>query len=153
MKLKKGDKVIVIAGKNQGETGTIVRVYPATDMVLIDGINMVKRHRRATSAGGTGQIVEKPMPIHVSNVMLADPKTGKPTRSVSRARRAVARASLSRAARLSKLFSNFNYMNAKVAKHTDTFNALKGDFGYTNVMQAPKVDEGHRLGRRRLDQR
>lgn len=80
MKLKKGDKVLVIAGKNRSETGTIVRVYPATDMVLIDGINMVKRHRRATSAGGSGQIVEKPLPIHVSNVMLADPKTGKPTR-------------------------------------------------------------------------
>jgi large subunit ribosomal protein L24 len=80
MKLKKGDKVVVIAGKNRTETGTIVRVFPATDMVLIDGINMVKRHRRATTAGGSGQIIEKPLPIHASNVMLADPKTGKPTR-------------------------------------------------------------------------
>lgn len=80
MKLKKGDKIIVVAGKNRGETGTIVRVMPKDDLVLIDGINMVKRHQRATSAGRTGQIVDKAMPLHVSNVMLADPKTGKPTR-------------------------------------------------------------------------
>ena len=80
MKLKKGDKIIVVAGKNRGETGTIVRVMPKDDLVLIDGINMVKRHQRATSAGRAGQIVDKAMPLHVSNVMLADPKTGKPTR-------------------------------------------------------------------------
>ena len=80
MKLKKGDKVVVIAGKSRGKTGTIVRAMPADDMVLIDGINMVKRHRRATAQSRAGQIVEKPMPIHASNVMLADPKDGKPTR-------------------------------------------------------------------------
>ncbi len=80
MKLKKGDKVIVIAGKSKGQTGTIVRAMPATDTVLIDGINMVKRHRRATATSRAGQIVEKPMPLHASNVMLMDPKDGKPTR-------------------------------------------------------------------------
>ena len=80
MKLKKGDKVIVIAGKSKGQTGAIVRAMPADNMVLIDGLNMVKRHRRATSASRAGQIIEKPMPIHASNVMLVDPKDGKPTR-------------------------------------------------------------------------
>jgi large subunit ribosomal protein L24 len=80
MKLKKGDKVIVIAGKSKGLSGTIVRAMPADDMVLIDGINMVKRHRKATAQSRAGQIIEKPMPLHVSNVMLADPKDGKPTR-------------------------------------------------------------------------
>ena len=80
MKLKKGDKVIVIAGKSRGKTGAIVRVMPKDNMVLIDGINMVKRHRRATSQSRAGQIIEKPMPIHASNVMFADPKDGKPTR-------------------------------------------------------------------------
>jgi large subunit ribosomal protein L24 len=80
MKLKKGDKVIVIAGKSKGQTGAIYRVMPSAGTVLIDGLNMVKRHRRATSASQAGQIVEKPMPIHASNVMLADPKDGKPTR-------------------------------------------------------------------------
>ena len=80
MKLKKGDKVLVIAGKNRGETGTIARVLPKEDRVLLDGINVVKRHRRATRQGGKGQIVEKPMPLHASNVMLVDPKSGKRTR-------------------------------------------------------------------------
>ena len=80
MKLKKGDNVLVIAGKSKGKTGSIVRVMPKEDMVLIDGVNVVKRHRKATSTNRAGQIVEKPMPIHVSNVMLADPKGGKPTR-------------------------------------------------------------------------
>jgi large subunit ribosomal protein L24 len=80
MKLKKGDKVIVIAGKSKGQSGSIVRVMPSANTVLIDGLNLVKRHRRATSAGRAGQIVEKPMPIHASNVMYMDPKDGKPTR-------------------------------------------------------------------------
>jgi large subunit ribosomal protein L24 len=80
MKLKKGDKVIVIAGKSKGETGTISRVIPSENKVLIDGVNIVKRHRRSTRQAGKGQIVDKPMPIHASNVMLADPKSNKPTR-------------------------------------------------------------------------
>jgi large subunit ribosomal protein L24 len=80
MKLKKGDKVIVIAGKSKGQSGTILRAMPKDDMVLLDGINLVKRHRKPTQQARTGQIVDKPMPIHISNVMLADPKTGKPTR-------------------------------------------------------------------------
>ncbi|MEK7601688.1 MAG: 50S ribosomal protein L24 [Patescibacteria group bacterium] len=80
MKLKKGDKVMVIAGKNRGESGAIVRAFPKENKVLIDGINVVKRHRRATRQGGKGQIVEQPMPIHASNVQLLDPKSGKPTR-------------------------------------------------------------------------
>lgn len=80
MKLKKGDKVIVIAGKERGNSGTIARVLPDESKIVIDGLNLSKRHRRRTAATKTGQIVEKPMPIHVSNVMLADPKTGKPTR-------------------------------------------------------------------------
>lgn len=71
---------MVIAGKSRGETGTIARVFPATNQVLIDGVNMAKRHRRRTQQSRKGQIVDIPMPIHASNVMLADPKTGKPTR-------------------------------------------------------------------------
>lgn len=80
MKLKKGDKVVVIAGKEKGKTGTIVHAYPARNMVILDKMNIAKKHRRQTSAGRKGQIVEIAMPIHASNVMLADPKTGKPTR-------------------------------------------------------------------------
>lgn len=70
----------MIAGKDRGKTGSVVRAYPSDNRVLIDGINMVKRHRRATTGGGKGQIIDKPMPIHVSNVQLVDPKTGKGTR-------------------------------------------------------------------------
>lgn len=80
MKLKTGDTVIVIAGKDIGKKSTIVRVLPKKDMVVLDGLNIAKRHRRRTTTAGKGQIVEKAMPIHVSNVALADPKTGKPTR-------------------------------------------------------------------------
>lgn len=80
MKIKKGDKVIVIAGKERGKTGVISEALSSDDKVIIDGLNISKRHRRATKSGGKGQIVEMAMPIHVSNVMLADPKTGKRTR-------------------------------------------------------------------------
>lgn len=80
MKLKKGDKVLVIAGKNKGQSGAIVRVFSDDNMVLLDGINVMKRHRKPSAQNRKGQIVEKSMPIHASNVMLMDPKTGKPTR-------------------------------------------------------------------------
>ena len=80
MKLKKGDKVIVIAGKSKGQTGAIVRAFPKESRILIDGINMVKRHRGPSAQNRSGQIVEKPMTLHASNVMIVDPKSGKPSR-------------------------------------------------------------------------
>ncbi len=80
MKLKKGDKVIVIAGKDKGSTGAIVRVLPRENKIIVDGINIAKRHRRPSAKSNQGAIVEMAMPIHASNVMLADPKTGKPSR-------------------------------------------------------------------------
>lgn len=80
MKLKKGDKVVVIAGKEKGKTAAIVRVLPKKNLVLLDNTNLAKRHRRPSAKNRTGQIVDIPVPIHASNVQLADPKTGKPTR-------------------------------------------------------------------------
>ena len=80
MKLKKGDKVVVIAGKNRGVSGTIADVLPKKNRVTIDGVNLVKKHRKPSAQNRTGQIVDKPMSIHASNVMLSDPKGGKPTR-------------------------------------------------------------------------
>jgi len=80
MKLKKGDKVIVIAGKAKGQTGTISRAMPKESMVLLEGVNLVKRHRRPSMGNRQGQIIDKPMPIHASNVMIVDPKTGKGSR-------------------------------------------------------------------------
>lgn len=80
MKLKKGDTVMVIAGKDRGQKATIVRALPKENMVVLDGLNLVKRHRRPSARNRKGQIVDMPMPVHASNVMLLDPKSGKPTR-------------------------------------------------------------------------
>ncbi|MDP6346058.1 MAG: 50S ribosomal protein L24 [Alphaproteobacteria bacterium] len=78
-KLKKGDDVVVISGRDKGKTGSILRVYRDNDRVLIDGVNMIKRHTRPTSTQ-PGGIIEKEAPIHISNVALADPKDGTATR-------------------------------------------------------------------------
>lgn len=72
--------MVVIAGKDKGVTGTIVRAIPEKDLVVIEGVHMVKKHRRANQRSRAGQIIDKAMPIHASNVMIADPKSGKPTR-------------------------------------------------------------------------
>lgn len=68
MHVKKGDKVTIIAGKDKGATGTIVKALPKEDKVVVDGVNIVKKHRRARGAHEVGKIAEKPMPVHVSNV-------------------------------------------------------------------------------------
>ena len=75
----KGDTVRVISGDDAGKQGKILRVFPKTGRVLVDGVNIVKRHQRATQTSEAG-IVEKPAPIHHSKVMLLDPKSGEPTR-------------------------------------------------------------------------
>ena len=78
-RLKKGDKVVVIAGRDKGRTGEIVEMRRTEDRALVRGVNMVKRHQRQ-SASQEGGIISKEAPIHLSNVALADPKDGKPTR-------------------------------------------------------------------------
>ncbi len=80
MKLRKGDEIEVIAGKDRGKRGKISRVIPKEDQVVVDGVNVMKKHRKAGSDGSHGERVEMPFPIHVSNVMLVCPHTGKPTR-------------------------------------------------------------------------
>ena len=79
MKVKKGDEVIVIAGKDKGKKGVISRVIHP-DRVIVDGINLAKKHQKATRATMQGGIIDKEMPIHVSNVAIVDPKTGGPSR-------------------------------------------------------------------------
>jgi large subunit ribosomal protein L24 len=79
MKLKKGDDVIVISGREKGKQGKIVKVIPDERRVVIGGVNKMKRHTKP-SRDGAGGIVEKEMPLHASNVMLVDPKSGKGTR-------------------------------------------------------------------------
>ena len=71
MKIKKGDKVTVITGKDKGKSGSVVKAFPQDEMVLIDGVNIKKVHQRARKQGEKGKIVERPTPVHVSNVKKA----------------------------------------------------------------------------------
>ena len=80
MKLKKDDKVIVIAGKDKGTVGTIQKVIPEKNRVVVEGVNIRKKHKKPTQQNPDGGIVEIYAPIDASNVMLVDPKTKKPTR-------------------------------------------------------------------------
>ena len=78
-KIKKGDKVIVIAGKDKGKEGDVLQVFPAENRALVSGINVAKRHTK-TQGAQEGGIISKSLPIHLSNIALRDPKSGKPTR-------------------------------------------------------------------------
>ena len=78
MKWKTGDKVVVIAGANKGKEGKITKVLG--DKVVVEGVNVAKKHLKPKNNNGTGEIVEVERPIHKSNVMLVDPKTKKPTK-------------------------------------------------------------------------
>jgi large subunit ribosomal protein L24 len=78
--VKKGDQVIVISGKDKGKKGRILASFPADERVLIEGVNIVKRHTKPNAVNPQGGIIEKEAPIHVSNVSIVDPKTGGPTR-------------------------------------------------------------------------
>lgn len=79
--VKKGDKVVVVAGKDKSKSGRILQVFPKENRVLVEGVNIVKRHTKPSQLNPEGGIIEKEAPIHVSNVQLADPKTGQPTRA------------------------------------------------------------------------
>jgi large subunit ribosomal protein L24 len=76
MKLKKGDRVVVLSGKDIGKEGEITRVLLDSDRVIIDGVNVAKRHQKATKATMQGGIIDKDMPIHVSNVAIVCPSCG-----------------------------------------------------------------------------
>jgi large subunit ribosomal protein L24 len=83
-RIKADDDVIVIGGKDRGKRGKVLRVEPKNERVYIEGLNMVKRHQKPQQVGQRAQqvggVIEKEGPIHMSNVMLVDPKDGKPTR-------------------------------------------------------------------------
>jgi len=78
-KIKKGDNVVVLAGKDKGQAGKVLQVMPKEDKAVVQGVNMVKKHQRQTASQEAG-IVSKEAPIHLSNLSVADPKDGKPTR-------------------------------------------------------------------------
>jgi len=79
LKIKKGDKVVVIAGRDKGKSGEVVRVFPTTNRALVQGVNMIKRHTRPRP-GEPGGIVEKEAAIHISNIAHIDPGSNRPTR-------------------------------------------------------------------------
>ena len=78
-KIRKGDKVVVLAGKDKGRTGEVVKVMPKDDKAVVRGVNLIRRHSKQTQSQEAG-IITKEAPIHLSNIALADPKDGKPTR-------------------------------------------------------------------------
>ncbi|WP_061936366.1 50S ribosomal protein L24 [Aureimonas sp. AU22] len=78
-KIKKGDNVVVLAGKDKGLSGKVLQVMPKEDRAVVSGVNMVKRHQKQSASQEAG-IVSKEAPIHLSNLSVADPKDGKPTR-------------------------------------------------------------------------
>jgi large subunit ribosomal protein L24 len=84
MHVSKGDTVRVMRGDDKGKEGKILRLYPKTGRVLVEGINIVKKHRKARTADDQSGIVEAPAPVHSSNLMLLDAKTGDPTRVKAR---------------------------------------------------------------------
>ena len=79
-KIKKGDEVVVLSGKDKGRTGTVQQVMPKDGKIVVDGINVATRHRKPSQANPQGGIERFPAPMHISKVALADPKDGKPTR-------------------------------------------------------------------------
>jgi large subunit ribosomal protein L24 len=79
-KIRKGDRVVVLAGKDKGREGVIVKSLPKDGKVVVEGVNMIARHTKPTQADPEGGIKRREAPIHVSNVAIKDPKTGKPAR-------------------------------------------------------------------------
>jgi len=79
-KIKKGDTVVVLAGKDKGRTGEVTKVMPKDDKVVVSGLNVHARHRKPSQVNPQGGIERKEAPLHISNVAIADPKDGSPTR-------------------------------------------------------------------------
>ena len=78
-RIKKGDQVLVLSGKSRGSRGEVLSVFPKAEKAVVRGVAITKRHTKPNRAGGEGGIIEKEMPIHLSNLKLVDPKSGKPT--------------------------------------------------------------------------
>jgi len=79
-KIRKGDKVVVLTGRDKGRSGTVSMVMPKDGRAVVDGVNIVRRHTRPSAQNADGGIISKPAPIQLSNLAIADPKDGKPTR-------------------------------------------------------------------------
>jgi large subunit ribosomal protein L24 len=84
MKIRKGDKVRIIAGNDRGKTGTVLGVIPSCGKIIVEGTHVQKKHTRPQKAGQKGEIIKKPMPFPVSRAMLVCPRCGKPSRMGTR---------------------------------------------------------------------
>ena len=80
LRIRKGDRVKVLAGRDRGKTGKVLHVYPEKHRALVEGINMVKKHMRKSQQNPQGAVIQKELPIHISNLGLMDPVSSKPTR-------------------------------------------------------------------------
>ena len=79
-RIRKGDRVMVISGKDRGKTGLVMEVRPSEQRVIVEGLNIVKRHTKPRPPNEPGGVIERPAPVHLSNVALIDPKDDRPTR-------------------------------------------------------------------------
>lgn len=79
-RIRKGDRVVLLSGKDKGKTGTVIEVRPREQRVLVEGVNIMKRHTKPRPPNEPGGVIEKPAPVHLSNVALIDPKDNRPTR-------------------------------------------------------------------------
>lgn len=84
MHVKKGDKVVVLAGKDKGKTGTVIKAMPKEDRVVVEGVHMAKIHEKSRTTKGKGTVVEKEMPIHVSNVKKVEAKAKAKAKKVTK---------------------------------------------------------------------
>ena len=80
LKIKKNDTVVVLAGTSKGKEGKVIKVYPNTNRAIVEGVNMVSKHTKPNAANPQGGIIKQESSINISNLMLVDPKSGKPTR-------------------------------------------------------------------------
>jgi large subunit ribosomal protein L24 len=80
MKIKRDDTVLIISGNDKGKRGRVLRVYPEQGRIIVEGVRMMKKHTKPTQRDPQGGIIEREAPLHVSNVMLVDPKNDEPTR-------------------------------------------------------------------------
>jgi large subunit ribosomal protein L24 len=80
LRIRKGDKVRILAGRDRGKTGKVIHVYPKKERALVEGVNMVKKHARKSQQNPQGAILHQEMPMHISNLCLLDPISSKPTR-------------------------------------------------------------------------
>ncbi len=79
--IKKGDTVVVLSGNDKGQKGRVLEVIRKTDRAIVEGVNMIKKHTKPNAETPQGGIVEREAPVHISNLMVVDPKTGEPTRT------------------------------------------------------------------------